>query len=157
MVTDTMTREAWKPVPGFEAHYRVSNLGRVMSFHHGKETVLKPHVFKGGQAVVLMSSGKKAGFLVQRLVLMAFRPVALPRQYQVRFIDDNPHNCRLDNLAWARFKGGSRRKLTEAQASEIKALYFHHGLTQQAIADRFGVHNSTVNAIIVGRAWVDAP
>lgn len=48
-------------------------------------------------------------------------------------------------------RNGPRRKLSEAQVAEIKALYGE--LTQQELADRYGVSIYAISCIIRGKTW----
>jgi hypothetical protein len=104
--------EQWRPVPGYEGFYEVSDLGRVRSLVRtvmrgdGKpmrvpERVLAPGIVKNGyHAVVLCKpGGSKKMLRCARLVLEAFvgldpdRPMALHN-------DGVNTNDRLSNLRW---------------------------------------------------------
>lgn len=52
-------------------------------------------------------------------------------------------------------RSGPRRKLSEAQVAEIKALYGE--LTQQELADRYGVSIYAISCIIRGKTWKHVP
>lgn len=47
-------------------------------------------------------------------------------------------------------------KLTEDDVREIRKLHAE-GVTQQVLANRFGVHNSTVNAVVNRKQWSHVP
>jgi hypothetical protein len=87
---------------------------------------------------------------------------------------DNPPCCnpthlspgtQADNIADAVAKGrhsrppvhsgerSARGKLSGRQVAEIKERYLAGGVTQQSLADRYGVTQSNVSAIIRGRVW----
>jgi hypothetical protein len=161
MTTTQPSPEHWMTVPGY-GRYQISDQGRVMSFQHHTPHLLALRPFSGGLAVTLSRGGGVKGFLVQRLVMMAFQP--LPeglnmRQFRVIFQDDNIHNCRLDNLAWMPFygEGAGRCKLTFAQAEEIRRLWMADtSLTQRELADRFQVSIPLICSILSGRSWQDA-
>ena len=51
-------QEVWRDIIGYEGLYMVSSLGRVKSFHGGKERILKQTINKGYLRVGL-SKGKK--------------------------------------------------------------------------------------------------
>ena len=83
--------------------YQVSNYGRVRSLnfkHTGEVRVLRNKVDKNGYLSVMLYKNKKASrFKVHRLVATAF----IPNPYNlpvVNHIDENPSNCRVDNLEW---------------------------------------------------------
>ena len=76
--------EVWMPVLGYEAHYEVSNLGRVKSLarmtlgrHDKLKTspgrILKPQLSKNGyMRFELSKDNKRVKYFVQRLLAQAF-------------------------------------------------------------------------------------
>jgi len=92
--------ENWKPIPGYEGRYEVSDIGRVLSNRTNR--FLKPNIMNHGYACVHLYSGGRQSRVVKtihQLVALAFIP--------------NPHNCRevnhknflkrdnrVDNLEW---------------------------------------------------------
>ena len=59
--------EIWRDIPNFEGHYQISNYGRVKSLkfysnatkkYCDRELILKFHIVKGYQKVVLCKSAK---------------------------------------------------------------------------------------------------
>lgn len=102
--------EEWRPAPGHEGKYEVSNLGRVRSIdhyvsredanalHHGK--MLKQYTDKlGYKHVSMWNEEKMKRVAVHQLVAHAFVDGwfegAVPNH-----LDENPSNNRADNLAW---------------------------------------------------------
>lgn len=108
---DTVANERWLPVPGYEGFYEVSDLGRVRSldrvvFHpvggasRRRGKVLRQAVTPANRrAVNLLMDSKTKGFLVHRLVLMAFVG-APPEGHECLHWDNDPTNNHLDNLRW---------------------------------------------------------
>jgi NUMOD4 motif/HNH endonuclease len=103
--------EIWKPVPGYEGSYEVSNEGRIRSLARevprlgtGKKTIhakiMTPQKNRGGYLqVVLRSDGKSKMNRIHRIVLSSFDR---PRDdMDVNHKDGNKENNRLDNLEWA--------------------------------------------------------
>ena len=95
--------EVWKPVPGYEGLYEVSNLGNVRSINWRntgvvKNLYLKTHN-KGYLQVELAKDGIKKSFVVHRLVATAFlpNPLAYP---EVNHKDENKKNNVVENLEW---------------------------------------------------------
>lgn len=101
--------EEWKPVPGYEGLYEVSDRGRVKSLarktnnQYGKEDIiLSPgwvHNKNGYLFVHLCKDGVRERFLVHRLVALVFipNPFNLP---MVNHKDENPQNNSVENLEW---------------------------------------------------------
>lgn len=108
--------EVWKPIPGYEGHYEVSNMGRVRSLErrarfvsiHGKECTrrVRGRIIRGTEhrtqhriTVMLSKNGIHERLSVHRLVATAF--VDNPNGYdEVNHKDENPRNNRADNLEW---------------------------------------------------------
>lgn len=70
--------EVWKPVPGYEGHYEVSDMGRVRSLKYGVITILKQYISSRGYCKVgLCINCKHKAFSVHRLVYEAFeKPIS---------------------------------------------------------------------------------
>lgn len=114
--------EEWRPVPGYEGLYEVSNLGRVRSHDRWvlrgfgrkalwKGRILKPRLgSKGHLFVTLYNEDNGSHRSVHRLVAEAFlpNPEALP---VARHLDDDKENNRLDNLSWGTFRDNSQDAL----------------------------------------------
>ena len=103
------TPETWKPIPGYEGQYEVSDHGRVRSLTRYvlrkdgrkilcKGQVLKPWRQNSGHVAVRLSRRKRE--TVHRLVLEAFKG-ACPIGMEACHADDNPVNNHIDNLRWA--------------------------------------------------------
>lgn len=103
--------EHWRPVPGYESFYEVSDLGRVrgvtrkvysgggrMRTQVGR--VLRPGIINTRYLVVALRDGFATKSLtVHRLVLLAFVGPCPPGM-EVRHLDGDRTNARLDNLAY---------------------------------------------------------
>lgn len=100
--------EIWKPIPGYEGRYEVSNQGRVRSldrtvpgkdgrvtFFKGRE--LQPWVSNGGHLVVGLGRNRRE--YVHRLVLFAFVGPC-PAGMEACHINDCPADNRVVNLRW---------------------------------------------------------
>lgn len=103
--------EVWKPAPGYEGLYSVSDRGRVRSesrmitASNGErrrlpESILKPYKNTTGHLRVdLWENHKRKRRYVHRLVLEAFVGEAPPGTQTCHWNDD-PEDNRLENLRW---------------------------------------------------------
>lgn len=99
--------EAWRPVPGYEGRYEVSDRGRVRSLPRrdmrgrridSRLLSINTHP-SGHQSVKLSHDGKYCAAKVHRLVLMAFIGPA-PDGHEACHNDGDPGNNHLSNLRW---------------------------------------------------------
>jgi len=169
-----VTEEIWKPIPGYEGCYEVSNLGRVKSCaryverttHLGnthtkfiRERILRHGIQKSGHHLVVLNNHAKDTRLVHRLVLLAFVGPA-PDGLWGLHEDGDPDNNTIENLFYGTpernirdvvFHGG--RILTVREISEIRyraSLGFAWG-EQAAFARSLGLTPQYLNAVIRNR------
>ena len=159
--------EIWKEVPNYEGVYQISNLGRVKSLKLGREKILKPKEHRNGYTqVYLWEEGKSKLFFVHRLIMLAFVGKS---DLQVNHKNGIKADNRLENLEYCTasenmthaysiglkkvLKGEKhgQSKLTRSCAERIK--YGHHGITQQEIAEIYGVSRTQVYSIRSGKKW----
>ena len=100
------TREVWKPIPGYEGAYEASSFGRIRSLDRtiiecsGRERRLSGRVLiasEGDKRYLLVSLNSKTK-RVHRLVLAAFE--GEQPDLQVRHLDGDPQNNRIENLVY---------------------------------------------------------
>lgn len=118
-----LPKQIWKDIEGYEGLYQVSNTGKVRSLNYrrtGKTKVIKQSTDKlGYKSVFLCKDGKNKGYLVHRLVALAFIPN--PNNYPViNHKDENPSNNYYKNLEWCTQEyncnyGNCRKKMSEAR------------------------------------------
>lgn len=171
-------RETWKDIPGFEGRYQVSDLGRVRSLdrewtqmskhgtpyvHRKSGQLLRPGPSTAGHLTVALGKGKSR--LVHQCVLLAFVGPRPGGADSLHLNGDETDN-RLENLAWGSrgdngrhkkwHKGQSTYKLRPEQIAEIKrVLSVRKRGDQAALADQFGVSETTIWSIKTGRTHVD--
>ena len=173
--------EEWRRIDGFPG-YEVSDLGRVRSFRprSGKgpapttPRILKMPPKDTGYPHVSMQGpdGRQRTRKVHRLVAVAFlpNPDSLP---QVAHRNGNPLDNRAANLRWSTACDnmadtvthgtkvfGERvgnSKLTEDDVMAIRGIYSLGDVTQQEIAERYGVDRATISYIVNGHSWGHLP
>lgn len=92
--------EEWRPIPGYEGTYAVSNLGRI--FSHPRPTtkggILRGSVDNYGyRRIGLVQNGKEATRRIHTLVALAFMGPT-PDGMEILHCDGDKANARLDNL-----------------------------------------------------------
>lgn len=171
-------REEWRPVVGWEHLYEVSSLGRVRSLPRliacppsisvTGYTIRKQHILKaspdshGHLIVVLCDNNYRRTTPIHLMVAAAFigqRPDGCDTHHQNEDKTDN----RVRNLEYltrgdhTRFHHSGERstsaKLTDSDARRIKSLARGGLLSQSQIGAIFGVSQSAVYLIKIGKNW----
>lgn len=94
-----MNKEMWKPLPGYEGYYQISNQGNVWSDRSCRLVKLKKT--KAGYLRFSPSvKGKRQECLVHRMVALAFIPNP-DWKSTVNHINEDKQDNRVGNLEWA--------------------------------------------------------
>lgn len=162
----------WRTVPGYPA-YEVSVDGvvrRCQGFRCRRaHRVLVPFVRPNGYAQILLyQGGQRRRFGVHQLVALAFLGPKPSPQHEVAHLDGQRLNNHVSNLAWllhsenerhkdlhgTRLRGSQigNAKLTEAQVVLIRQA-LAVGIRQCALAQTYGVSDSTVSLIARAKTW----
>lgn len=166
----------WRPVPDTDGWYEVSSDGRVRSWMtqgRGAARRTEPLILKapldrdGYPRLILRQQGRGRNRTVHGLVCQAFLGPC-PDGMQIRHLDGNPANSRLENLCYGtgsencadRIKHGTaprgsnhyKHLLTEGDVRDVLNLY-RGGMTQIAIAQLKGVTRSAIGDILCGNSW----
>ena len=151
--------EVWKDVVGYEGLYKVSEYGEVLNIKRNR--IMKSHRHgKGYDRIGLTFLGSQRNHYVHRLVGNAFlEPPEHIDQTQINHIDGNKNNNHYSNLEWVtaseNMKHASKIGLLktpnsiEEKDKEVMAyLYVRTRLSQDEIADVFGVSGATVSLAV---------
>ena len=169
LTLDNLDGEVWKEIDGFDK-YQVSNYGRIKSFWGKEPRILKPYLPIEYLSVALCGNGKKKHQKVHILVAKAFIPNP-DHKPEVNHDDGHKFNCHVSNLYWATsaennqhaVKNGLSKSGVEHSQSKIKdekdIIYIRDNpdhLTQQQLAEMFGVGETTISDIQLGKTYQNA-
>ena len=148
--------ETWKPVPGYEGLYEVSDQGRVRGLRREGSRPVERQIISSYEAggsnrmLKLSKGGQESTASVARLVLLAHGPDPETATMRAERIDPDGSIC-LENLEWKR--PITRSKLSEDQAATIYKWAWETSLTNKKVGRHFGVTPGTVSNIKHGRTW----
>lgn len=164
----TMNVEMPQPIPGFLGYFADTKGNIWSNKFFSKLNKMKQQEQKGYRSVTLTHKNRKCKRFVHRLILKTFVGPC-PKGMESRHEDGIRHHNNLSNLSWAtlsqnqkdRVKHGTSNrgercgtaKLTNLEVIEIKRLLEEDNMTQQHIADRYSVANSTICRINTGKNW----
>ena len=164
------TPETWKPVPGYEGLYEVSDFGRVRSLDrrvrcaHGgtrfvRGQVLRPGTMNEYGHVSVMLGRGGGSRCVHDLVLSAFVGPR-PEGFEARHLDTNGFDNRLPNLAWGtKSQNGKdvtragKRKFTYEQVDKIRAER-ESGVLLRELAAKWGCSVAHMSYVTGSRYYV---
>lgn len=171
--------EIWKPIKNYEGLYEISNFGKIRSLDRTvpirnstkfiKGSLRKPQKKDNGYLfVILYKDSKSKNHYIHRLVAKNFIDNPSLKE-TVNHIDGNKENNNINNLEWSTrsensihgFKNGLckscekhyKSKLTNSDVLEIKNILKNTNLTQNEIANIYGVTQSTISAIKLNKKW----
>lgn len=169
--------EFWKPVPGWEDRYLVSDAGRVKSLcHRGKPrkvaALLSPAESSTGyHSVTFCRDGVMTRKMVHRLVLEAFTGPC-PDKHECGHLNGNPRHNYLANLKWITRKEnaehrdkhgqtsrGEDRPLSVFTESEVRAMRmmmgcgFRKSKLVNLVVEHKGCDPTVVRDILAFRTW----
>ena len=121
---------------------------------YSKETggYLKPSIDRGYPKVCLASTN----VLVSRVIWIAAHGIPELPSLQIDHINENKLDNRLENLRLISPAGNTRHsqaKLTYDEAEIIRHEYAAGGVTQQVLADRYGIARSSISDIIHNKMY----
>lgn len=168
--------EVWRPVPGYEGRYEVSDLGNVVSVGFAdiaKRRPLKKVDQRGYDRVYLRSPGTRGRWFSMHILVMLAFVGPRPDGMHVNHVDGHKKNNALSNLQYCtpsqnqkhsfslglqslRGEKHTQAKLTEAGVIEIRAK-ISRGVPRKVIALDHGISDSHLSHIASGRLWSHIP
>lgn len=168
---DDLLDEVWLPIPDYEGLYEGSNYGRTKSFHKGKTIILKPALSGDGYLCVCLSKGgNHKTFKVSRLVATLFIPNP-DNKPEVNHIYSRFSN-HVDCLEWATSSENEKHAYNaglkvarqgedneQAKMTNEQVVYIREnpdGLNTVELADKFGIDQTTISDIQLGKKYKNA-
>lgn len=161
----------------------MSNLGRIKSLprkvtitRYGKThlktipgIIMKPLLNKRGKGYFKVNLTRPSRLLsIHQLVAKEFIHNPENKPF-INHIDGNPKNNRVDNLEWCtakenaihaskngllpRGEGHGNSKLTRDQVLDIRSSYKPRKVTQQMLADKYGVTKTLIRYVLQRKIW----
>lgn len=136
--------EQWRPVPGWEGRYAVSDHGRVKSLArveprvHGRPLRLREKILRGSltsdghRAVALCRDNRRITIKVHRLVLLAFVGPQPPGMEACHY-DGDPDNNTLTNLRWDTRSGNFYDRVRHGTHHQARKTHCANGHAYDAL------------------------
>lgn len=172
-----ITGEEARKFPSFPA-YLITEKGRVFTtLNKGPKSTqvfkeLKTQVKQNGYVGfrVSLGQGRRKDILVHSAVALTFLGEKPSPMHQVRHLDGNKKNNKVENLAWGTPKENcqdrilhgvqargrqtvSNWKLTDLEVCEIRHLANHTNMKQKDIGKLYGIVQGQVSSIKLGKSW----
>lgn len=165
-----MIKEIWKPIPGYENEYSISNLGRVRSearaikcsgkvkgtyLSNRKEKILKPG--RGSNGYFTVSLRRHNSRTIHSLLMETFVGKK-PKGKEVMHLNDVRDDNRLENLAYGTRSENNlsaskndKRKISRKIVEKIKKAHNTGAVSQYSLAKKYKISTSQINNIVHGR------
>lgn len=163
-------KEIWKPIIGYEDHYEISNLGRLMSLNYRGSKykhILKTNINKNGYEHVRLNVNKVGvNKKIHRLVSEAFikNPENKPC---INHKDSNKCNNNVNNLEWCTHSENTIHAFKNMkipiingennQSSKLKNKHvieiFKSLESHRKLAKEYGVTKSAITSIKSKKTW----
>jgi hypothetical protein len=146
--------QRWFDVPGYEGRYQINVLGQIQCVVKSP-FVLRPTRQKSGFAVTLVNAaGQRAKYMVQRILLMTFRPIGDPHLYFAQCRSTNHFDTHLKNWEWAEKWYTHHVRLDTNAVRTIRQIVKEKPNTSyHALASRFGISAMQIYRIAAGQQW----
>lgn len=122
LTPEELKAERWHEFEYFDMKYKISNMGRLMSYYWTVQHLIKPQKNNYGQLQAFLTDRRKGNatsIMVGLEVAKAF--VANPNGYKyIRFKDGDATNCRASNIEWVKLTDKMKKQYESVQ-KEINA------------------------------------
>lgn len=159
----------WKPIPGYESVYDISDSGdvrRMLDRASGKRgRILKPFKTIYGYHQVTLTNKTQRKFYVHKLVMLAFVGESTLQVNHKNGDKTDNRTCNLEYVTHQQNAIHAKRvlrigtgethwnsTLTEKDIERIHQLY-KNGSKQREIASRYGIGRPYVSQILSGKTW----
>jgi hypothetical protein len=172
------TAEVWKPIPGFDGafdastHGRIRTNGRCAGTRCYPEKIMRPIPLASGYLKVNLSlEGRVRQRRIHQLILETFVGPC-PEGMEVRHLDGDRTNNRLDNVRWGtqqqntedKYRHGSvlfgeanpRAKLTWDVVRGIRRD-IAEGVSREVVKRKYGIAKGPLSRIVLNRIWREQP
>lgn len=170
--------EIWKNIPGLDNCYYVSNIGNIKSVGRvetGTGRIRKDKMLSlckdtsGYVNCRMMVDGKQKGFLVHRLVMLAFVGEDKERKF-VNHKNGIKTDNRLENLEWCtrsenvkhsfliglqsnKGENHPSHKMTWDKVAEIRSKFSPRKYSSRKLASEYGISKTNVLDIVNNKIW----
>lgn len=150
LTDEELKAERWHEIEILDRKYKISNMGRMMSYVQTVHHFMKPKVNNSGDLSVNIEYGRRrkpVTIMIGLQVAMAF--VDNPNRYKyIRFKDGDKTNCRASNLEWVKFTE-RMQKLHEARQRRVnvyssKGIYIKTFESGKKAAEYAGLDANTI-------------
>lgn len=125
-----MEQEIWKPIPGYEGLYEVSNLGRIRSLDRiiirkNIETFIKGDIKSmavnnsGYYRVALYKDNKYRNFYVHKLIFCSFNNIGINDRIMINHLDEDKLNNKLLNLELSNFRENGSYSIDKSKTTSV--------------------------------------
>lgn len=112
--------EEWRPLVGYEHHYQVSNMGRIKSSWHMKETLVNGSFDKDGYRKITLTNEDRSQDTFRRARLVAITWVPNPgNRPEIDHINTDRTDDRAANLRWVSSKENKANEQSVQNRSKV--------------------------------------
>lgn len=170
LTIEDLDGEQWRDIPNYEGLYQESTFGRTKSLKRKETRIMKPTLGRSGYLQVQLSKyGKTKHHSIHRLVSQTFIPNPSNKP-QVNHKDGHPLNCHISNLEWVTNSENQQHAITmgikssgedhtNAKLTNAQAYFIRNNpgsLSLAQLADMFGVQQSTIERVQLGKTYKSA-